>query len=465
MLAATNASAQSTPSPAPVPAASGNSTPAATSALPGWINPGSAPTSGWTNAIPPNTALGSWLLKPAGDPLDQGRIIFNSRLSNEYASQMGLKQSDALTLRTRVGYQTPSYAGFYGLGAFENTWSLDPRNYGNFPAPFNNGHAVIPDARNNQLNQLLLGFNGFNSNVTAGRQEINLDNQRFVGVSDWRQNETTYDAIRVQTTMLENFWLSYTYNWNVNRIYGEYAPTSILNHFPSSNQFINIHYTGLPELGTFGGYLYHLNLGPGATAARTTAAGTQTLSSDTVGVFLDGRYKFNQDWSAVYRLEYASQANNGASGPGVAFSENYWRATAGAAYQKYEAGFTFENLGGNGKQGFQTPLATLHPYDGWANDFLTTPAAGLRDYYGYFKASLPGAIDLEAQLHYFTAEHTDTTYGREADIMLSHKINENWTILGEAAFYDGNGHFPGTAATNPFSANITKYWIRVTFSL
>ena len=39
----------------------------------------------------------------------------------------------------------------------------------------------------------------------------------------------------------------------------------------------------------------------------------------------------------------------------------------------------FERLEGNGTVALQTPLATLHAFNGWADKFLSTPANGLRD--------------------------------------------------------------------------------------
>src|ERR1035438_4740700 len=38
---------------------------------------------------------------------------------------------------------------------------------------------------------------------------------------------------------------------------------------------------------------------------------------------------------------------------------------------------------GKGRTGFQTPLATLHAFNGWDDVFLTTPADGLQDIYTY----------------------------------------------------------------------------------
>ncbi len=50
-------------------------------------------------------------------------------------------------------------------------------------------------------------------------------------------------------------------------------------------------------------------------------------------------------------------------------------------------GVGYELLGSDdGVAAFQTPLATLHKFNGFADQFLVTPAGGLQDIYFYAKA-------------------------------------------------------------------------------
>ena len=59
-------------------------------------------------------------------------------------------------------------------------------------------------------------------------------------------------------------------------------------------------------------------------------------------------------------------------------------ATGYAFGRKNSTGLAgYEVLQGNGAIGFQTPLANLHPFQGWAEVFLTKPPNGLKD--AYFK--------------------------------------------------------------------------------
>ncbi|MEO0794666.1 MAG: alginate export family protein [Verrucomicrobiota bacterium] len=411
----------------------------------------------WENAKP-NTELGKDILGIAGEPALQGRLIYNQRLRYEFADQQNLEQANAFTLRTRIGYETPKLYGMYFLGEFENTWAINYQDYRAFPQPqFPAAKTVIADPRNNQLNQLFFGFKAYNSEFKAGRQGINLDNQRFVGTVAWRQNDQTYDAIRFTTKIITDVWLSYVWDWQVNRIFGEYATVPNQRRFNSNNHFVNLHYTGIPW-GTAGAYFYYVDLD-----------GAAATSGSTAGLFFNGKVPLAEDWSLPFRAEYAFQTNNpGTSGgPNNDFFLNYIHAKLGVNYTgKYEIGFGFESLGGNNTRAFQTPLATLHKFNGWNDVFLFTPVtatgSGLQDYYVYFKAGLPWKIGFFGAYHYFTAENTSRTYGQEIDVGLKRAITENVSVLTKFGYYDGHG---GAAAAGGLGFDRTKFWVQVDFKL
>ncbi len=421
-----------------------------------FIDFGEAPPE-WENAKP-NTELGQEVLGVAGEPALQGRLLFNQRLRYEYAKAEGLESANAFTLRTRVGYETPKLYGLYFVGEFENTWAINYQDYRAFPIPQFPAppKTVIADPRNNELNQLYIGWKAFNSELKGGRQEINLDNQRFVGAVAWRQNEQTFDAVRFTTNIIEDMWLSYAWDWRVNRIFGVYAPVPNQERFLSNNHFVNLHYTGVPY-GTVGAYFYYVDLDKAAA-----------LSGSTVGLFYDGKIKLDDHWSLPVRAEYAFQTDNAGSSAGanVDFWFNYWHAMLGVNYDGYEVGFGFENLGGNSTRAFQTPLATLHKFNGWADVFLTTPATatggGLQDYYFYAKAGLPWKFKANACYHYFTAANSSRNYGQEVDLGLSRPITENLTALVKFAYYDGHG---GPTANGLLGSDVTKVWVQLDFKL
>ncbi len=405
------------------------------------------------DAAPQGTALGQEALNYFSNepiPLDQGRILLDSRIRYQHSAQQGLQADQAFTWRTRVGYETPRYYGFYGLGEFENTWAMNLSDYQSNPPA--NGRKVIRDPRNNQLNRLFLGYSGYNSEFKGGRQTIAFDNHRFVSPTYWRQNDRTLDAVWVNTEAVKDLWLSYVYNWQVNTPSGVYAEPVFLSRLISRNHFVNVHYEGLP-VGQLGAYFYYLDLGGNASG--------QLGSATTSGLFYEGELAVDNHWSVPVRVEYAFQVDNSASGAQYGnFWENYWHVTAGAKYRKYLLQLGFENLGGNGTRGLQIPIGAKHKFDGWAGVFSVTPPGGLRDYYLQWNAPLPYAFECFGGLHYFTNAQDGTTFGKEIDIGLSRHFSENLSALLEFAYYDGQD-----GASILYGANVTQVWVSMHFHL
>ena len=83
----------------------------------------------------------------------------------------------------------------------------------------------------------------------------------------------------------------------------------------------------------------------------------------------------------LYRAEYATQSDY-ADNP-ADYSTDYYALEGGIAAAGLTAKVGYEVLGSdnNGTASFKTPLATLHKFNGWADKFLVTPAAGLEDLY------------------------------------------------------------------------------------
>ena len=83
-----------------------------------------------------------------------------------------------------------------------------------------------------------------------------------------------------------------------------------------------------------------------------------------------------------------------------------------------------ESLGGGdgpGNRAFQTPLATKHLFQGWADVFLTTPAQGIDD--AYLGATVPLAGgSLQAWYHEFSPERGGGRYGDEVDLSYAHPV-------------------------------------------
>lgn len=381
-----------------------------------------------------------------GKPAADGSLILNTRLRYEYANQQGLDESNAFTLRTRLGFQTGVYSGFSLLAEGEYNWMLNNGDFAAYPPPFNAGDTVIADGETFDLNRLFVKYQSEPFTAIVGRQDINLFNQRHVGTVAWRQNDQTYDAVRLQFNAIPDVAIDYSYNWQINRIFGTEAPATPLRRFRTDNHFLNATYTGIDDL-ILGAYTYLLHL-------RNAPA----LSSDTFGLFADGSTSITADYTFKYRTEWAYQIDNShTTGPDI--GEHYLHLRGAVAREKYEVGLGLESLGGNGTTAFQTPLATLHAFNGWSDTFLTTPAAGLRDYYIYAGGPLNWGINARLEAHLFTAEDTSTTYGHETGISLTKKFTERLTVLVKASHYNGRSSIPGA-----IGADKTKAWLQFDYA-
>ena len=95
---------------------------------------------------------------------------------------------------------------------------------------------------------------------------------------------------------------------------------------------------------------------------------------------------------------------------------------------------------------------TAHAFQGWADKFLTTPAAGINDVYATVKYKA-GKWNLTGVYHDFSAETGSGDYGTEFDLSAVTKIAKNYGLLFKGAFFSGDTTaFPDT----------NKFWIMFT---
>jgi hypothetical protein len=98
----------------------------------------------------------------------------------------------------------------------------------------------------------------------------------------------------------------------------------------------------------------------------------------------------------------------------------------------------YELLGSDeGKYGFATPLATLHAFQGWADKFLNSPAAGVEDKYLSVGVSAAGAQFLAAY-HQFDSDFSNFNYGDELDLSVVKKFGPVVMTAKYADFSMGN---------------------------
>jgi len=377
--------------------------------------------------------------------------IFDLRYRYEHVDQdNALNHANSQTLRTRIGVQTGTWYGLSALIEADNVSRLGTSAYNNT----RNGqtdYSAVPDPDGSEINQALLRYDHSLGGAVVGRQRINLDNQRFVGGVGWRQNEQTYDGILGQLKPVDGLTLTYAYIDNINSIFGpednrfdnRTNPANIEGH----SHLINARYQAMPEL-TVTAYSYLLGLD---NLASTATADYGSLSSKTTGVRLNGTAQ-----GISYTLEYARQKDY-ADNP-LELSSEYYLAELGYTLQGVALKAGMEVLGGDsgpGNRAFQTPLATKHAFQGWADTFLLTPVDGVQDV--YIGGSLPlfGGT-LQAWYHDFRAERGSQQYGEELDISYSRTIAlvKGLVATVKYAAYDADD----------FSVDTEKVWAQLQYS-
>lgn len=356
-----------------------------------------------------------------------GKASLDVRFRYEYVTQdNALKDANASTVRSRLGYATDPY---YGAGAFlefENISIVGAEDY-NSGTNGKTGYAAVIDPKGTEVNQAYLSYAALPATLLKyGRQRIILDNQRFIGNIGWRQNEQTFDAFSAVNKSLPSTTLTYAHLSNVNRITG--------TDMDMSSDVFNVNYSGWAP-GSLSAYAYFLDY---------TAAAAQ--STQTYGVRFSGGTKLGDDAKVLYTAEYAAQSDY-ADNP-ANYDLNYLLGELGGTLRGVTAKLGYEVLEGNGTQSVQTSLATLHAFNGWADQFLTTPAAGLEDAYLSVGGMLKG-IDLLAVYHDYSPNKGSGDYGTEWNFQLMKKINKIYSVTLKYAGYKA-GDLAGKVDTDKF---------------
>ncbi|MFD3301784.1 alginate export family protein [Aquipseudomonas alcaligenes] len=380
-------------------------------------------------------AQGAFAAEELSNLFTQGKPILDARYRFENVDQNNdLRDANAQTLRTRAGFQSGQWYGLSGLLEVDNVSRLGDDAY-NSTRNGQKEYAVVADPDGTEVNQALLRYDHKLGSAVLGRQRINLDNQRFIGSVAWRQNEQTFDGALTQLKPLDGLTLSYAYLDQVNTVFGpdngRYDNVTNPANIDGHSHLINAQYVIMPEL-TATAYSYLLDL-DNIAVAPTAAEGT--LSSQTSGLRLNGVIA-----GVSYALEYAQQKDYG-DNP-LELDSEYYLAELGYTLKGVQLKAGYEVLGGDngsGNRAFQTPLATKHAFQGWADQFLTTPADGIEDAYVGVTAPLLGGT-LQAWYHDFATEQGSDDYGNEIDLSYAHPIPGVKGLVGllKYATYDSD---------------------------
>ena len=400
------------------------------------------------------------------DQITAGKLLLEVRGRYETVDQSKtatLKEgASALTVRTRIGWEPADYNGFKALVEFEDVRHAGAEHFAvNVPGaatpPLNGAtksrYPIVNDPDVTELNRAQLTWTPNAAlTLTAGRQRIVLDDQRFVGSVGWRQDEQTFDGVRADLA-LGRFKASYAYIGQVNRILGE------LKDWESESHILNATWSPAEAI-RLQGFAYALDF----DNARANA-------SITKGVKASGK-----TWVGLYQLAYnatfATQSDYRHRTP--AFDLNYYSADLAGTFDIYTAKLGYESLEGDGKRGFTTPLATTHAFQGWADAWVSPGGNksfvdGIED--TNFTLNVKPRLrrtyffntDLTARYHDFNDQRTGADLAHEWDLQATAAITTKFSVALKYADFQREKTVPLGTATPP--ASRTKVWLTLEYKL
>jgi hypothetical protein len=389
--------------------------------------------------IGPPLSTGSGAAQTLGEAIASGRPLIDARLRFENLHQDD-KEKDAVatTIRARLGYQTGTFQGFAGLIEFDLVGHIGERRFSD-TIHILPGYPTIPDPDMAVLNRLQLGFDARLANaegdpdlrIVVGRQRIIFGDARFVGNGAWRQHEQTFDAFLVSNTSLPSTVLTYAYVDRVNRMFGPESPIGV---YDSHSHLFNAVYSGFLPVLKLESYAYLLDFDQ-----------APTLSTATYGLRGDGLFRWGERLTARINGAFSYQEDR-ARNP-LAISLRHSLAEAGLGYGEFTALVGREALEGDGTIGFQTPIASPHAFQGWAEMFVTKPPDGLIDLYAKATYGFPllpriGKFTASLAYHDFSAQRTEADMGSEWDGSLEARLDDHFSYGSAFALYEGRDARP-----------------------
>lgn len=370
------------------------------------------------------------------------RLEWNARLRHESVDDAAFaRTADADTLRLRLAIRAQFAGGWSGLLEGEGVAAIGDRY--NSGANGRTAYPVIADPSGSELNQAWIGWQGRHGAATLGRQRVLLENQRWVGNSGWRQNEQTFDAAALEWKPSATLTARYLWLDRVHRVNGDEALDPLARERDLDSHLLDVAWSHGTQ--QWGAYAY-------AHEDRDLA----TASTLTTGLRWTGnRVRDGRGWG--WRVEAARQRAQG-NNP-LDFSHSYWLLEPALSWRGVSWRAGWEHLGGNGQHALQTPLATLHAFNGWADKFVVTPVDGLEDRYlasagALGRAGKAAKCKWALAYHDYQADHGGRSYGSEWNASLGFPVHDKLTGLVKVADYRSDG----------FGRDTRKLWLQLEWS-
>jgi hypothetical protein len=392
------------------------------------------------NAAEPDTAAAT-----IAEAITGGKLLLNLRPRYEYVdSETRPDTAKAFTLRTLLGWETKPFHGLaltaqaIDVSHLTDDFNDNPAKASSFP--------LVADPDNTDINQLFLDYTGLpQTRFRLGRQSIKLDNVRFIGNVEFRQVMQVFNGLTVENKSLPNTEFYLAHLERVKNVFALQRRAKI--------EIVHAAYKWSPN-DSLAGYAYlqddpHL---PGA------AANVSNLSNRTLGLRADGAHPLGDQLKLLYTAEYAQQSDY-ADGD-ARIDADYVHFGIGPRWGDWYVRVDYELLGSNKDlYAFQTPLGTNHLFQGWADQFLTTPRQGIKDTYLSGGGKI-GKVGLYAEYHDFKSDQGSIKFGKELDFSASYPFSKQLVGKFEYADFKEDDVLIGAAR----KADLTKVWLTLTYN-
>lgn len=358
--------------------------------------------------------------------------IIDARYRFEFVDQDGFDRNAAAnTLRTRFGFEGDDLGDFAFELEAENVLHIGPDRF-NDTVNGRNAFPNVNDPEAFELNLANITYSGLpDTEIRIGRQMIELNNERFVSDSPWRQNERTFDAFRIENRSIRNTTISYMY---LDRVHGPLGDRNPTGEFESDSHIFTADF----ELDQYG----ELN----TYALLFDFSNADAFSSASIGARWENSVTVTDYFVADLFAEYAYQSDHGDNPADYGLS--YMHFGAGTAYGPIRGAVAYERLGGDGVDAVQFPVGMRHGRNGFADAFVITPASGVGDLYLEVEAGWPrppiGGRRLSAlvQLHRYSAVEGSGKLGDELDAWVRWAYSRRILAELRMAFFDGTAAGP-----------------------
>jgi hypothetical protein len=355
--------------------------------------------------------------------VERGDPYLDFKFRQEFVNHNSLKDARATTIGTKLGYNSAEFYSNNIALEMVNVTSIFGQHYNPNVYPLQkSSFATIYDPKGTGITLANIKSEYFPStNISLGRQMINLDNHRMVGNDSFRQFPTSFDALSIKNTTLNELEIFYSFANHINTF--KNSSVSSEGRRRLRTHLLNCSWQNF-MYGKLTGYIYY-----------NKDLTILTNSNITFGGRAAADQAFTQDFDFDYELELAAQKNQ-SNNPNK-YSALYSNMSAGKQFKLLAKDWSiggkigFELISSHNAEQpnntFSFPLGAWHGFNGLAEAFNPPPTRGIRDYYVNISGFYRESIELTSGLHVFQfAKNSHSkTAGFEIDMSASFQINPN----------------------------------------